>query len=112
MSADSEMGTGKTFQGQLCTSVSMHVFVLHFVNQVMGMQCKKMLIYVGGEVLHTKILLISSNLCFRQILYSQSFSTASSVVGHGEAGALLQQSVGRRRGTPWTGRQSVVFLYN
>ncbi|MEQ2260806.1 hypothetical protein XENORESO_001692, partial [Xenotaenia resolanae] len=28
-------------------------------------------------------------------------------VGHGGAGAYLQQSMGRRRGTPWTGRQSI-----
>ncbi|MED6254407.1 hypothetical protein ATANTOWER_025369 [Ataeniobius toweri] len=26
-------------------------------------------------------------------------------VGRGEAGAYLQQSMGKRRGTPWTGRQ-------
>ncbi|MEQ2238732.1 hypothetical protein ILYODFUR_036242 [Ilyodon furcidens] len=33
--------------------------------------------------------------------------TASSIVGHGGAGAYLQQSMGERRGTPWTGRQSI-----
>ncbi|MED6281260.1 hypothetical protein CHARACLAT_019434, partial [Characodon lateralis] len=27
--------------------------------------------------------------------------------GHGEAGAYLQQSMGERQGTPWTGRQSI-----
>ncbi|MEQ2227280.1 hypothetical protein ILYODFUR_036080 [Ilyodon furcidens] len=43
--------------------------------------------------------------CF--YLASQSFSTAYSIVGHGGAGAYLQQSTGRRRGSPWTGRQSI-----
>ncbi|MEQ2265318.1 hypothetical protein XENORESO_005313 [Xenotaenia resolanae] len=38
---------------------------------------------------------------------SQSFSTAYSIVGYKEAGAYLQQSMGERRGTPWTGRQSI-----
>ncbi|MEQ2295607.1 hypothetical protein AMECASPLE_016110 [Ameca splendens] len=38
---------------------------------------------------------------------SQSFSTASSIVGCWEAGAYLQQSMGERQGTPWTGRQSI-----
>ncbi|MEQ2282000.1 hypothetical protein AMECASPLE_036033 [Ameca splendens] len=38
---------------------------------------------------------------------SQSFSTAYSIVGHGEAGAYLQQSMGERRDTPWTCRQSI-----
>ncbi|MEQ2263220.1 hypothetical protein XENORESO_004711 [Xenotaenia resolanae] len=38
---------------------------------------------------------------------SQSFSTAYSIVGHGGAGAYLQQSMGKRQGTPWTGRQSI-----
>ncbi|MEQ2259254.1 hypothetical protein XENORESO_008957 [Xenotaenia resolanae] len=38
---------------------------------------------------------------------SQSFSTAYSIVGHGGAGAYLQQSMGERQGTPWTGRQSI-----
>ncbi|MEQ2245901.1 hypothetical protein ILYODFUR_032806 [Ilyodon furcidens] len=38
---------------------------------------------------------------------SQSFSTAYSIVGHGGAGAYLQQSMGERQGPPWTGRQSV-----
>ncbi|MEQ2271955.1 hypothetical protein XENORESO_011850 [Xenotaenia resolanae] len=38
---------------------------------------------------------------------SQSFSTAYSIVGRGEAGAYLQQSMGERQGTPWTGRQSI-----
>ncbi|MEQ2256642.1 hypothetical protein ILYODFUR_026208 [Ilyodon furcidens] len=28
-------------------------------------------------------------------------------VGHGGAGAYLQQSMGERQGTPWTGRQSI-----
>ncbi|MEQ2170827.1 hypothetical protein GOODEAATRI_004253 [Goodea atripinnis] len=37
----------------------------------------------------------------------QSFSTTYSIVGHGGAGAYLQQSMGKRRGTPWTGRQSI-----
>ncbi|MEQ2234845.1 hypothetical protein ILYODFUR_035579 [Ilyodon furcidens] len=32
---------------------------------------------------------------------------ASSIVGRGEAGAYLQRSMGERRGTPWTGRQSI-----
>ncbi|MEQ2216365.1 hypothetical protein XENOCAPTIV_015081 [Xenoophorus captivus] len=42
-------------------------------------------------------------------LYSQSFIfyTASSIVGRGEAGAYLQQSMGGRQGTPWIGRQSI-----
>ncbi|MEQ2316614.1 hypothetical protein AMECASPLE_034181 [Ameca splendens] len=35
------------------------------------------------------------------------FYTASSIVGRGKAGAYLQQSIGGRRGTPWTGRQSI-----
>ncbi|MED6238880.1 hypothetical protein ATANTOWER_031615 [Ataeniobius toweri] len=35
------------------------------------------------------------------------FYTASSIVGSGEAGAYLQQSMGGRQGTPWTGRQSI-----
>ncbi|MEQ2313146.1 hypothetical protein AMECASPLE_038580, partial [Ameca splendens] len=38
---------------------------------------------------------------------SQSFSTAYSIVGRGGAGAYLQQSMGERQGTPWTGRQSI-----
>ncbi|MED6238553.1 hypothetical protein ATANTOWER_024547, partial [Ataeniobius toweri] len=39
---------------------------------------------------------------------SQNYdNTASSIVGHGEAGAYVQQSMGRRWGTPWTGRQSI-----
>ncbi|MEQ2303598.1 hypothetical protein AMECASPLE_018590 [Ameca splendens] len=38
---------------------------------------------------------------------SQSFSTASSIVGRGEAGAYLQQSMGGRLGTLWTGHQSI-----
>ncbi|MED6270905.1 hypothetical protein CHARACLAT_014901 [Characodon lateralis] len=38
---------------------------------------------------------------------SQSFSTATSIVGRGEAGAYFQQSMGRRRGIPWTGHQSI-----
>ncbi|MEQ2164327.1 hypothetical protein GOODEAATRI_005561 [Goodea atripinnis] len=38
---------------------------------------------------------------------SQSFSTAYSTVGHGGAGAYLQQSMGERRGSPWTGCQSI-----
>ncbi|MEQ2285258.1 hypothetical protein AMECASPLE_029966 [Ameca splendens] len=37
-----------------------------------------------------------------------SSSTASSIVGHGEPGAYLQQSMGERQDTPWTGRQSIV----
>ncbi|MEQ2221689.1 hypothetical protein ILYODFUR_018276, partial [Ilyodon furcidens] len=39
--------------------------------------------------------------------FSQSSSTAYSIVGRGEAGAYLQQSMGKRQGTPWTGRQSI-----
>ncbi|MEQ2169798.1 hypothetical protein GOODEAATRI_028852, partial [Goodea atripinnis] len=35
------------------------------------------------------------------------FFTASSIVGRGEAGAYLQQSIGGRRGTPWTGHQPI-----
>ncbi|MEQ2238574.1 hypothetical protein ILYODFUR_034559 [Ilyodon furcidens] len=35
------------------------------------------------------------------------FYTASSIVGRGEAGAYLQQSMSGRRGTPWTGRLSI-----
>ncbi|MEQ2160356.1 hypothetical protein GOODEAATRI_032841 [Goodea atripinnis] len=31
----------------------------------------------------------------------------SSIVGHGGAGAYLQQFTGGRRGSPWTGRQSI-----
>ncbi|MED6247235.1 hypothetical protein ATANTOWER_013619, partial [Ataeniobius toweri] len=31
----------------------------------------------------------------------------TSLVGHGEAGAYLQQSLGGRRGRTWTGRQSI-----
>ncbi|MEQ2280245.1 hypothetical protein AMECASPLE_017715, partial [Ameca splendens] len=38
---------------------------------------------------------------------SQSFSTTSSIVGLGGAGAYLQQSMGERLATPWTGRQSI-----
>ncbi|MED6252942.1 hypothetical protein ATANTOWER_019662 [Ataeniobius toweri] len=38
---------------------------------------------------------------------SQSFSTASSKVGRGEAAAYLKHSMGGRRGTPWTGHQSI-----
>ncbi|MEQ2316015.1 hypothetical protein AMECASPLE_028324 [Ameca splendens] len=33
--------------------------------------------------------------------------TTSSMVGRGEAGVYLQQSTGRRRGPPWTGRLSI-----
>ncbi|MEQ2229174.1 hypothetical protein ILYODFUR_016244 [Ilyodon furcidens] len=32
---------------------------------------------------------------------------ASSIQGHGGAGAYLQQSTGERRGPPWTGHQSI-----
>ncbi|MEQ2247702.1 hypothetical protein ILYODFUR_011904 [Ilyodon furcidens] len=39
--------------------------------------------------------------------YSQSFSTTYSIVGHGGAGVYLQQSMGRRHGTPWTGCHSI-----
>ncbi|MEQ2230199.1 hypothetical protein ILYODFUR_026783 [Ilyodon furcidens] len=35
---------------------------------------------------------------------------ASSLVGGGEADAYFQQSTGVRRGTPWTGRQSIAGL--
>ncbi|MEQ2187703.1 hypothetical protein GOODEAATRI_007282 [Goodea atripinnis] len=43
---------------------------------------------------------------------SQLFSTAYSIVGHREAGTYLQQSMGERRGTPWTGptEGSVTYL--
>ncbi|MEQ2314815.1 hypothetical protein AMECASPLE_015862 [Ameca splendens] len=41
------------------------------------------------------------------ITVSQSFSTASSIVGRGEAGAALQQSMSERRCRPCTGRQSI-----
>ncbi|MEQ2303238.1 hypothetical protein AMECASPLE_014686 [Ameca splendens] len=41
------------------------------------------------------------------VIVSQSFSTAYSTVGRGGAGAYLQQSMGERQGTPWTGRQSI-----
>ncbi|MEQ2238620.1 hypothetical protein ILYODFUR_034988 [Ilyodon furcidens] len=37
-----------------------------------------------------------------------SFSTASSIVGRGGAGAYLQQSMGERRGTSWTGRHTLI----
>ncbi|MEQ2315756.1 hypothetical protein AMECASPLE_025713 [Ameca splendens] len=39
---------------------------------------------------------------------NQSFSTAYSIVGRGGAGAYLQQSMGERRGTPWTDTTSYV----
>ncbi|MEQ2243672.1 hypothetical protein ILYODFUR_009232 [Ilyodon furcidens] len=50
---------------------------------------------------------VSMLLVYKSSKSSQSFSTASSIVGHGEAGAYLQQSMGERRGTPWTGHQSI-----
>ncbi|MEQ2281833.1 hypothetical protein AMECASPLE_034423 [Ameca splendens] len=37
----------------------------------------------------------------------QSFSTTSSIICCWEAGAYLQQSMGRRQGRPWTGHQSI-----
>ncbi|MED6278391.1 hypothetical protein CHARACLAT_023336 [Characodon lateralis] len=40
-------------------------------------------------------------------LPKEPFLSDKSTVGHGEAGAYLQQSTGERRGTPWTGRQSI-----
>ncbi|MEQ2253731.1 hypothetical protein ILYODFUR_035365 [Ilyodon furcidens] len=38
---------------------------------------------------------------------SVSFYTASSIVGRGEAGAYLKESMGGRQATPWTGRPIV-----
>ncbi|MED6231511.1 hypothetical protein ATANTOWER_023448 [Ataeniobius toweri] len=46
-------------------------------------------------------------LCTYTFSQSVIFYTASSIVDHGEAVAYLQQSMGGRRGTPWTGRQSI-----
>ncbi|MED6247433.1 hypothetical protein ATANTOWER_001359 [Ataeniobius toweri] len=50
---------------------------------------------------------LSPKILMKYIETSQSFSTAYSIVGHGEAGAYLQQSTGRRWGPPWTARQSI-----
>ncbi|MEQ2231284.1 hypothetical protein ILYODFUR_037989 [Ilyodon furcidens] len=51
--------------------------------------------------------LSSTARCTSTVFNSQSLSTASSIVGCREAGAYLQQSIGRKQGTPWTGHQSI-----
>ncbi|MEQ2192635.1 hypothetical protein XENOCAPTIV_014743 [Xenoophorus captivus] len=53
-------------------------------------------------------LLITLKLCkYHSFIHSFIFYTAYPMVGHSEAGAYLQQSMGERHGTPWTGRQSI-----
>ncbi|MED6233716.1 hypothetical protein ATANTOWER_015528 [Ataeniobius toweri] len=42
---------------------------------------------------------------------SSIFYTAYFIVGHGGAGAYLQQPTGERQGTPWTGCQSIAGLH-
>ncbi|MEQ2243309.1 hypothetical protein ILYODFUR_005740, partial [Ilyodon furcidens] len=44
---------------------------------------------------------------FLLIIHSLIFYTAYSIVGHGGAGAYLQQSTGESQGAPWTGHQSI-----
>ncbi|MED6281437.1 hypothetical protein CHARACLAT_021607 [Characodon lateralis] len=39
--------------------------------------------------------------------HSFIFYTTYSIVGHRGAGAYLHQSMGKRQGTPWTGRKSI-----
>ncbi|KAK5612541.1 hypothetical protein CRENBAI_012026 [Crenichthys baileyi] len=43
----------------------------------------------------------------KHVYFNFIFCTASSIVGHREAGASVQQSTGERRGPPWVTRQSV-----
>ncbi|MEQ2297991.1 hypothetical protein AMECASPLE_000554 [Ameca splendens] len=66
---------------------------------------------------HKALFFNISHICFDSLTHymrgkyvlkiSQSFSTAYSIVGCGGAGVYLQQSMGERQGTPWTGRQSI-----
>ncbi|MEQ2270672.1 hypothetical protein XENORESO_007833 [Xenotaenia resolanae] len=68
---------------------------------------------VKGQIhLHSSVFLCQRNpaVDYIQIIsqsVGRSFSTASSIVNRGEAGACLQQTMGGRWGTPWTGRQSI-----
>ncbi|MEQ2182745.1 hypothetical protein GOODEAATRI_025381 [Goodea atripinnis] len=52
-------------------------------------------------------LLINKKKTIKKLIHSFIFYTTSSIVGHREAGAYLQQSTGERQGTPWTGHQSI-----